>query len=112
MRNSKGNVRPVLLTEIGYTSTQGEEAQAYAMVYAYQRVMTNRYIKMIIFNRQTDFPLEVRQGLSVGLTDQNGRRKVAFEAFKQMSGPNAGTYSAQAAAYMGIADWNAAMNAR
>ncbi len=112
MRNTKGNVRPVLLTEIGYTSTQSEEAQAYAMVYAYQRVMTNRYIRMIIFNRQTDFPLEVRQGLSVGLTDQKGRRKLAYEVFKQMSGPNAGTYSVQAAAYMGIADWNAAMNAR
>ncbi|WP_029231509.1 DUF5722 domain-containing protein [Butyrivibrio sp. VCB2006] len=112
MRNTKGNVRPVLLTEIGYSSTQGEEAQAYAMVYAYQRAMTNSHIKMIIFNRQTDYPLEVRQGLSVGLTDQNGRRKLAFEVFKQMNGANGGTYVQQAAAYMGIANWNAEMNAR
>lgn len=112
MRNTKGNVRPVLLTEIGYSSTQGEEAQAYAMVYAYQRTMTNRYIKMIIFNRQTDFPLEVRQGLSVGLTDQKGRRKQAFEVFKQMSGAGNATCTQQAASYMGISDWNAAMNAR
>ena len=112
MRNTKGNVRPVLLTEIGYSSTQGEEAQAYAMVYAYQRTMTNRYIKMIIFNRQTDFPLEVRQGLSVGLTDQKGRRKLAFEVFKQMSGAGNATCTQQAASYMGIGDWNAAMNAR
>ena len=82
------------------------------MVYAYQRTMTNRYIKMIIFNRQTDFPLEVRQGLSVGLTDQKGRRKLAFEVFKQMSGAGSAACSQQAASYMGIGDWNAAMNAR
>jgi hypothetical protein len=112
MRNTKGAVRPVLLTEIGYSSTQGDEAQAFAMIYAYQRAMTNRHIKMIIFNRQTDFPLEVKQGLSVGLTALDGRRKLAYEYFKQMSGANAGSCIQQAAAYMGIGDWNAAMNPR
>ncbi len=111
-RNSKGAVRPVLLTEIGYTSTQGEEAQAAAIVYAYQRCVTNQYIKLIAFNRQTDFPLEVRQGLSVGLTSQSGTRKLAFEFFQQMDGPNAGAYINRAAGIMGITDWNASMRAR
>ena len=112
MLGTKGQVRPILLTEIGYSSTQGDEAQAFAMVYAYQRVMTNRYIRMIIFNRQTDYPIEVRDGLSVGLTALDGRRKLAYEYFKQMNGGNSGAYINQAAGYMGIADWNAAMNAR
>ncbi|MBR1670497.1 MAG: hypothetical protein IJ695_07330 [Butyrivibrio sp.] len=112
MRTSKGDVRPILLTEVGYTSTQGEEAQAAAIVYAYQRCATNRYIKMIAFNRQTDYPVEVSQGLSVGLTSQNGTRKLAFEFYQQMDGPNAANYIARAASYMGISDWNAAMNAR
>ncbi len=112
MRNSKGAVRPILLTEVGYTSTQGEENQAAAIVYAYQRCMTNQYITLIAFNRQTDFPLEVRQGLSVGLSTQGGKRKQAFEFYQQMSGPNAGEYIARSAAIMGITDWNAAMNAR
>ncbi|MCR4758406.1 MAG: hypothetical protein K5792_11445 [Butyrivibrio sp.] len=112
MRNSKGAVRPILLTEVGYSSTQGEEAQAAAIVYAYQRVATNQYIKLIAFNRQTDYPLEVSQGLAVGLTRQDGSRKLAFEYYQQMNGPNAGAYIQKSAAFMGIADWNAAMNAR
>ena len=111
-RNPKGGVRAVLLTEVGYTSTQGEEAQAAAIVYAYQRCVTNQHIKLIAFNRQTDFPLEVKQGLSVGLTNQSGGRKLAFEFFQQMDGPNAANYIGRAAAYMGITDWNATMRAR
>lgn len=111
-RNTKGAVRPVLLTEIGYTSTQGEEAQAAAIVYAYQRCMNNQYIKLICFNRQTDFPLEVSQGMSVGLTRQDGSRKLSFEYYQQMNGPNAAEYINRAAATMGISDWGAAMNAR
>ena len=112
MRAPGGGVRPILLTEIGYSSTQGEEAQAAAIVYAYQRCMTNQYIKLIAFNRQTDYPVEVRQGLSVGLTRQDGSRKLAFEFYQGMNGPNAGAYIGRAASYMGISDWNAAMRAR
>jgi hypothetical protein len=112
MRNTKGAVRPILLTEVGYSSTQGDEAQAAAIVYAYQRAATNRYINMIVFNRQTDYPVEVAQGLSVGLTGQDGTRKLAFEFYQQMNGANAGAYVQRSAAIMGIPDWNAAMNAR
>jgi hypothetical protein len=112
MRNTKGAVRPILLTEVGYSSTQGEEAQAAAIVYAYQRALTNRYINMIVFNRQTDYPVEVADGLSVGLTAQDGYRKLAFEFYQQMSGPSAGSYIQRAAANAGIADWNGAMYAR
>jgi len=50
--------------------------------------------------------------LSVGLSKQDGTRKLAFEFYQQMNGPNAGTYIQRAASIMGIADWNAAMNAR
>ncbi|MBR4831340.1 MAG: hypothetical protein IKZ97_01780 [Butyrivibrio sp.] len=112
MHNTKGAVRPILLTEVGYSSNQGAEAQAAAIVYAYQRAATNRYINMIVFNRQTDYPVEVAQGLSVGLTDMNGVPKLAYEFYQQMNGPNAGAYIQRAQAYMGLADWNAAMNAR
>ncbi len=110
--NTKGAVRPILLTEIGYSSKQSEEAQAAAMMYAYQRCATNRYINFVTFNRQTDDPLEVRNGLSAGLSYQDGRRKVAYEFFQNMDSPNAGAYIQRSAALMGIQDWNASMNAR
>ena len=112
LRNTKGAVRPILLTEVGYSSSQGEPAQASAIVYAYQRAATNRYITMIVFNRQTDSPVEVSQGLAVGLTRQDGSHKMAFDYYQQMNGPNAQNYINAAAQYMGIADWGAAMNAR
>ena len=112
LRNTKGDVRPILLTEVGYSSTQGEEAQAAAIVYAYQRAMTNQYIDLIAFNRQTDYPSEVSQNLEVGLTRQNGTRKLAFEFYKEMNGENADTYIRAAAQIMGISDWNMAMYAR
>lgn len=112
MRNTKGQVRDILLTEVGYSSTQGEEAQAAAIVYAYYRTMTNQYLDMIVFNRQTDFPLEVKSGLSVGLTHQNGVPKKAFEFYANMNGAQAANYKNYAAAYAGITDWNSAMHAR
>jgi hypothetical protein len=48
----------------------------------------------------------------VGLTSQSGTRKLAFEFFQQMDGPNAGAYINRAAGIMGITDWNASMRAR
>ena len=113
LRNPSGGVRPILLTEVGYSSsTQGEEAQAAMIVYAYQRVATNQHLNMIIFNRQTDAAAEMAQGLAVGLTRQDGSHKLAFEFYQQMNGGGAGGYIQRAAAIMGIGDWNAAMRAR
>ena len=112
MRGTRGQVRDILLTEIGYSSRQGEASQAAAMIYAYYRTMTNQHLDMIVFNRQTDFASEVKNGLSVGLSYQNGARKQAFDAFANMNGANAENYKNFAANYAGIADWNAAMNAR
>ncbi|MCR5556210.1 MAG: hypothetical protein K6F75_01440 [Butyrivibrio sp.] len=112
MRGTRGQVRDILLTEIGYSSNQGEANQAAAMIYAYHRTVTNQYLDMIVFNRQTDFPVEVRNGLSVGLSYQNGARKQSFDAFANMNGANAENYKNFAANFAGIADWNAAMYAR
>jgi hypothetical protein len=111
-RNTKGGVRPVLLTEVGYTSSQGEDVQAASIVYAYQRAATNQHIKLITFSRQTDAPAEVKQGLAFGLTRTDGSHKASFEYYQQMNGGNAGAYIQKAAATLGIADWSAAMHAR
>jgi hypothetical protein len=64
---------------------------------------------MIIFNRQTDYPVEVSAGLSVGLSSMNGHQKVAFSTFSQMDGNGAAACIQKAQSVMGIADWNAAM---
>ncbi len=109
LKNTKGQVRPILLTDCGYSSAQGEEAQASAMIYAYQRAMADPNIALIILGRQTDDAAEVKQGLATGMTAQDGTRKLAFEYFQHMNHPEGGEYIKRAAAFMGIPDWAAAM---
>ncbi len=111
-RNTKGQVRPIMLTEVGYNSLQGEDVQSAALCYAFQRCMNNRYITNFIYNRQTDDPTECAGGLACGLTTANDTHKMAFDTFRDMDGPNAQALIEQSAAVMGITDWGAAMMAR
>ena len=112
MRNIEGQVRPVFLTEVGYTAAQGEDIQAADLVYAYQRAMNNQYIKTILFSRQTDSAEEIAQGLSMGLTNPNGSHKLGFEFYQNMDGANAAAYIERARATIGFPDWNAQMYPR
>lgn len=72
MRNSKGEVRPVILSEQGFTSrsaTRGEnnDRQAAAIAYAYYIADSNPYIDAFIMSRQVDAPSEVNASLMFGL---------------------------------------------
>ena len=80
-----GEVRSVLCSEQGYTSSGpgGEDAQAKAIAYAYQQAKMNPDIDGFLLNRQQDAPEEIAQGLALGIMDVNGRKKKAFEAYKQ-----------------------------
>lgn len=112
MLNNEGNVRNILLSEVGFTSSQGEDVQAAAIVYAYQRAMTNQYIDLIIFSREQDDATESAQGLSLGLLNLDGSQKEAYSWYANMDGSNAETYVQQACAIIGYTDWNAEMYAR
>lgn len=57
-----GEVRPVLLSEMGFTSTYGEDVQAAAFAYAYYIAENNQYIDAMILSRETDAAEEVAQG--------------------------------------------------
>lgn len=72
MRNSKGEVRPVILSEQGFTSTSAtrgttEELQAAAIAYAYYIADSNPYIDAFIMSRQVDAPSEAAQSCTFGL---------------------------------------------
>ncbi|MCR5503473.1 MAG: hypothetical protein K6F53_10725 [Lachnospiraceae bacterium] len=107
MRNTQGGVRPILLSEIGYTDSQGAEKQAAAVVFAYQRCMTNKYITLMAYNCQTDLAAEIAQGLAEGLENPAGVKKQAWYWYQ-----NPGAHIGEAAAVMGIGDWNARMYPR
>lgn len=112
MLNNEGNVRDILLTEVGFTSSQGEDIQAAAIVYAYQRAMTNQYIDEIIIAREKDSGSEVAQGLAQGLSNADGTQKLAFSWYQGMDGGNAADYIAQAIGIMGTDNWDVNTYAR
>lgn len=100
-----GEVRSVILSELGYTSLQGEELQAAAIVYAYKTAEANPYIDSILFSRQTDALEEMVQGLSLGLNHADGTHKYAYNVFKYMDTENADTYTDFAKSIIGISQW-------
>lgn len=71
-RAPSGEVRPIILTEQGFTAisqTRGAvpEIQAAAFAYSYYLVDSNPHIDAYILSRQVDAPLEVRSGMAFGL---------------------------------------------
>ena len=54
MLTAEGEVRPVILSELGYSSLDGEVNQAAAFAYAYYAADSNPYIDAMILSRQTD----------------------------------------------------------
>ncbi len=110
MLNPAGQVRDILLTECGYASatnavcTNTEADQAAALIYSYERVATNQYIDLILYNRETDDATEIAQGLTFGMTNQDGSHKLAYDYFKYMDTENATPYINAAKAVIG--NWN------
>ena len=83
MLDTNGNVRSIILSEIGYSSTSGEAMQAAAFAYAYTKMEQNGYIDALMLSRQTDAPDEVAAlGLALGLETTGGHHKKIYDVFK------------------------------
>lgn len=87
MRTEDGEVRHLILSEMGYTSSQGQELQAASFVYAYKVIEANQYVDSMLFSRETDAPSEVAQGLALGICTLGGGRKSIYEAYKYVDTP-------------------------
>lgn len=94
-----GNVRSLKLSEVGYTSSAGEELQAVAVTYAYLQAISNKYVDGLIISRELDDAGEIAQGLAVGMIGVDGRHKLAYEFYKHAGDPN---YVTQASALAGV----------
>ena len=108
LRSPSGAVRTVKLSELGYTSSAGEEQQAIAVTYAYLQASNNRYVDGLILSRELDHAAEIAQGLAVGLLAPDGRHKLAYDYYKHAGDHN---YLAQASAMAGV-DLSAYVTAR
>ncbi len=100
-----GEVRHVILSEMGYTSSSGQDLQAASFVYAYKVIESNQYIDSMLFSRQTDASSEVAQGLALGINTLGGGRKSIYNAFKYVDTPESATYTDFALRVIGISSW-------
>ncbi len=101
-----GEVRSILISELGYTSHAGEAYQAAAFAYAYYKIAAYDEIDGFLLNRETDAGEEVAQGLAFGLTDAGGRHKQIYDVFKYIDTPNHAAYTDFAKGIIGISNWN------
>lgn len=104
--DSNWEVRSIILSEQGYTSTAGEAVQAAAFAYAYYKTEHNPYIDAFLLNRQTDAPEEVAQGLAFGLNHSNGAHKQIYNVFKYIDTPSHAEYTDFAKSIIGISSWS------
>lgn len=102
----KGEVRSVIISELGYTSSKGEEVQAAAIAYAYRMAEANPYIDSILFSRQTDAEEEIeRLHLYLGICREDGSHKYAYDVYKYMDTDKKEEYTKFAKKIIGIGDW-------
>ncbi len=96
-----GAVRDISLSEIGYTSSFGEDAQAASITYAYTMAENNPYIHSFILFRETDDAHEMESHIAQGLKNLDGSRKKAYDFYKAMGTGNAAAYKEQASQIIG-----------
>lgn len=107
MLTDSGEVRSVLLSELGFTSSSGGEGvQAAAFAYAYYIAEANSHIDGLLLNRETDAPVEVGQGLAFGLCNAGGGRKQIYNVFKQIDTANSKQATEFAKGVIGIGNWS------
>ena len=100
-----GEVRHVTLSEMGYTSSAGQDLQAASFVYAYKVIESNQYIDNMLFSRETDASEEVAQGLALGINTLGGGRKSIYNAFKYVDTAQSAQYTDFALRVIGVGSW-------
>lgn len=94
VKNRFGSNTRIILSEQGFSSTYGGQAnQAAAIALAYYKAACNPMIDAFIIRSYKDEAHEVAQGLAMGLKDANGKKKTAYNVFKNMDGSNSLKYT-------------------
>ncbi len=101
MLSPTGRVRDISLTEIGFTSSFGEDAQAASLAYAYTMAENNPYISSFILFRETDDAHEMETNIAQGLKNLDGSHKKSYDFYKYLGTAGAGPYKEQASQIIG-----------
>lgn len=94
VKNRFGSNTRIILSEQEFSSTYGGQAnQAAAIALAYYKAACNPMIDAFIIRSYKDEAHEVAQGLAMGLKDANGKKKTAYNVFKNMDSSNSLKYT-------------------
>lgn len=94
VKNRFGSNTRIILSEQGFSSTyEGQANQAAAIALAYYKAACNPMIDAFIIRSYKDEAHEVAQGLAMGLKDANGKKKTAYNVFKNMDSSNSLKYT-------------------
>ncbi len=105
--DTNGNVRRVILSEMGYTSSKGQNLQAASICYAYKIMERNSHIDYMLLSRQIDAAPEVAEGLALGISGKEG-----YTAYKYCGTDQESTYVDKYLGTIGISSWSAIQNPR
>ena len=106
MLTDDGKVRHLILSEMGYTSTAGQDLQSASFAYAYKIIEANQYIDSVLLSRQTDASVEVQQGLALGINDPGGAPKSLYTVYKYIDTPECAQYTDYLLPVIGISSWS------
>lgn len=74
------NFRKVIISELAFTSHNGEEIQAAGLYYVWEKVCKYDQIEALLYNAQTD----LADGYNFGLTSDKNRKRLIWAVFKDM----------------------------
>ena len=103
--NKDGEIRSIVLSEVGFTSTEGDEIQAAAFAYSYYMALQNEHIDAFLVNRMTDSMEEIEQGLALGLQTLDGTHKKMWDVFAHIDEEDGFAYTDFALDIVGVDDW-------
>lgn len=110
IRDTYGPEHTLILSETGFTSSQGEDIQAAALAYAYYLCEENDMIDALLYHRHSDEPSEMRTNFYFGLwsnhtgtPDGYSAKKKAWTVYKYMDTDP--SYTAFAPAVIGAKNW-------
>lgn len=108
--NTKGEVRDIGITELGFTSGSGEELQAAAFAYCYYIVENNEYISSFLMNRQTDDAGALQSGLKLGIYNYDYSAKCIKEVFSNIDSEEGKDYIPRMLELIGAKSLNEALS--
>jgi len=96
-----GDVRSISISEIGFTSSFGDDLQCASIVYGYLQAAHYPDIDAFMLYRETDNRHEMESNIAQGLLDPDGNKKPAYDYYKAMGTADEATYKAKASAIIG-----------